>query len=191
MRGGQAIRSLPGDADACYNDCMALDDAVVNPCPHCRSGDRIVRAVEVCQDPHAAADPPTDLALPAYEYWSLPLLGGVGLAMLSAMVQSLVPILRGKAMVVTVALMLAAGLFGLIGIWQTWRNVARMRAVEPSVRGYHESALFCGDCGRMHFPADSLPPGFESQAAWTFFEYRRELWYACGFFKCRLLPSRG
>lgn len=77
-----------------------------------------------------------------------------------------------------VALVLAA-----LGIMRTRRTIARMRAVESAVRWYHERALYCEACAHVHFREREQPPGIEPQVAWTVHDYRRELWYACGFAK--------
>ena len=81
------------------------------------------------------------------------------------------------------ALMAAAFVLGGFGIVRTRRNTARMKAIEPSVRRYHERALYCEACAHVHFQESELPRGIEARVAWTAHEYRRELWYACGFAK--------
>lgn len=125
-----------------------------------------------------------DVALPAYELWSTLLIVAIGLLLLSAIAtggSAGTPSDEGNDL--ASGLMLAAFAFGIVGLVRTRRNVARMRAVEPHVRRYHERALYCGNCARIHFEPGELPPGVDSRVAWTVPEYRRELWYACGFAK--------
>lgn len=128
-----------------------------------------------------------DLALPAYEWWSMLLIGAGALLMLGAACSG-GNISENDGNIVSTGLMLLAAPLALVGLPQTWFNWRRMRAVEGSVRGYHEAALYCEDCGLMHFREGELPPGFDVQWALPFREYRRELWYACGFIKSGPLP---
>jgi len=170
---------------------MGSDIGTVNQCPHCGRGDRIVRAVDahlVANGTAVDGENGADVALPAYEWWSMLLIGAIVLLVLGAM-STLGDGSLGGDNAVADGLMLAAGALGLSGLDQTRRNRARMRAVEPDVRGYHEVALYCEHCAHMHFPAALLPPGFEPHSAFTFAEYRRELWYACGFVKSGFLPQ--
>ena len=132
-----------------------------------------------------------DVALPAYQLWSVLLVGAIGLLFLSAIATG------GSAGTsfdggndVAGGLMLAAFVLGIVGLVRTRRNVRRMRAVEPLVRRYHEHALYCENCAHMHFQTRELPPGVTSRVAWTVSDYRRELWYACGFAKTRLRLGR-
>lgn len=77
--------------------------------------------------------------------------------------------------------MLASLVLGVAGILRTRRIKARMRAVEPDVRGYHERALYCENCAHLHFRTRQLPQGVAPFVAWTVPDYRRQLWWACGF----------
>ena len=81
------------------------------------------------------------------------------------------------------ALMGVALLAGIAGMVRTWLNQRRIRAVEAEVRSYHEAALYCENCARVHFPPRRVPPGVSPLVAWTVPDYRRRLWYACGFVK--------
>lgn len=173
---------------------MGSDIGIVSQCPHCQRADRIVRAVEVRLERSGAAgdgdgdgENGADIALPAYEWWSMLLIGAMALLMLGA-ASTLGAASANSGNFVAGGLMVAAMPLGLFGLILTSRNRTRMRAVEPDVRGYHEVALYCEHCERMHFRAGELPPGFDAQSAFTLAEYRRELWYACGFIKSGLLP---
>lgn len=169
---------------------MGSDIGIVSQCPHCRRGDRIIRAVDARPESKGAAEDGqngADLALPAYEWWSLLLIGALALLMLGAACSG-GNVSTDDGNVVSDGLMLLATPLALLGLPQTWRNRKRMRAVEATVRGYHEAALYCEDCRYLHFRPGDVPPGFEPHSAFPFREYRRELWYACGFIKSGLLP---
>lgn len=169
---------------------MGSNIGIVSQCPHCQREDRIVRAVDARVQPRGVAEDEgngADVALPAYEWWSMLLIAAMGLLMLGAACTA-GSISSDNGNVVSNGLMLLATPFAVLGLALTWRNRRRMLAVEPDVRGYHEVALYCENCQHMHFRAGELPPGFEAQSAFTLPEYRRELWYACGFMKSGLLP---
>ena len=153
-----------------------------------------MRAVDVRGDvgsEASAGSADVDVALPAYEFWSALLIGAIGLLFLSAMATggSAGRPAYGSAALAG-GLMLGAFVLGVVGLVLTRRNVARMHAVEPRVRRYHEQALYCGNCSRIHFATPELPPGVRSRVAWTVPDYRRELWYACGFAKTPLRIPR-
>lgn len=171
----------------CYNAYMGLEDAIPSACPCCHRIDQLVRAVDVRQDASEPSNERVDVALPAYELWSVLLVGAIVLLFLSAIATggsagTSVDTPEGLAGV----LMAAAFALGIAGFVLTRRTMASMRAVEPRVRHYHEYALYCGNCARIHFQTRELPPGVESRVAWTIPEYRRELWYACGFARARI-----
>jgi hypothetical protein len=165
---------------ACYNDNMGPEDAVPKHCPHCGRADRIVRATDVRPDAGETAVDDVDVALPAHETWSALLIGAVALLFVSAMAThgAAVP---GNNESLASGLMLAAFALGVVGLLRTRRIKARMRAVEPHVRGYHEHALYCENCAHIHFRTHLLPQGVAPFVAWTLHDYRRQLWYACGF----------
>lgn len=168
---------------------MGLEDALPHECPHCKRADRLVRAVDVRHDATETAFGGVDVALPALEWWSLLLAGSVVAFMLSAMS------MLGAAMPdgnnpVAVGLTVVALILGAMGAIRTRRNAAWIRAVEPAVRVYHEAALFCENCAHVHFEVRELPPGLAPCVAWTFTDYRRRLWYACGFGRSTF-PARG
>ena len=142
---------------------MGSDIGIVSQCPHCRRGDRIIRAVDARPESKGAAEDGqngADLALPAYEWWSLLLIGALALLMLGAACSG-GNVSTDDGNVVSDGLMLLATPLALLGLPQTWRNRKRMRAVEATVRGYHEAALYCEDCGYLHFRPGDVPPGFE------------------------------
>lgn len=152
---------------------MGPEDATPNIyCPHCRHLDQLARADNV------------DIALPTYELWSALLIVAIGLLLLSAIATSGsagTPADEGNDL--AGALMLTAFALGAVGLARTRRNMSRMHTAEPHVRHYHQRALYCGNCARIHFGPGELPPGIDSRTTWTVEEYRRELWYACGFAK--------
>ena len=125
-----------------------------------------------------------DVALPAYEWWSMLLVISVVLLLISAMATNgaASPSGAGNSLVAS-GLMAAALVLAAFGIVRTRRTIARMKTVEPVVRWYHQSALYCEACAHVHFQERRQPPGIEPQVAWTVHDYRRELWYACGFAK--------
>jgi hypothetical protein len=161
---------------------MSPEDAVPSECPHCKRFDRIVRAVDARQDADEAAVSSVDVALPAHEWWSMLLVGAIAVLMLGSMST------RGAASpgddnYVALGLTMVALVLGLLGIVRTRHNIGRMRAVEPFVRWYHDDALYCEECSHIHFPMRELPQGLKPHVAWTVPDYRRRLWYACGFVK--------
>ncbi len=144
-----------------------------------------MRAVEVRQDAEVSLLSKVDVALPGYETWSALLLGGIGLLFVGALAtlgDAGTPTGRAVADIPGI-FTLAALVVGAIGYARTRRNVARMRRLEPIVREYHEHALYCENCERIHFRTPQLPAGVAARVAWTVPDYRRELWYACGFTK--------
>jgi hypothetical protein len=172
--------SIPPKRHACYNHSMGPEDATPKHCPHCGRADRIVRAADVRPNAGEAAVDGLDVALPAYESWSALLIGAVCLLFISAMATdgAATP---GNNESIASGLMLAAFALGSVGILRTRRIKARMRAVEPDVRSYHERALYCENCAHVHFRTGRLPQGVTPFVAWTLPDYRRQLWYACGF----------
>ena len=167
---------------------MEPEDALPTACPHCMQSDRIVRAVDVCQDADEAALDSVDVALPAYEWWSALIAGSIAVFMLSSM-SSLGEAASNVDNFVALGLTGAAMALGALGIVRTRHSKARMNSVEPIVRRYHEIALYCENCAHIHFRSRDLPPGLNPCVAWTVRDYRRRLWYACGFVKSRF-PSR-
>ena len=168
---------------------MGPQDGISDYCPHCRRSDRIVRAVDVRQDAEATLLSRVDVALPGYEMWSAMLVGAVALLFVGALATLGSAGLNGND--VSAVLMAAAMVLGAVGYARTRRNVARMRSLEPIVRDYHADALYCENCARIHFRTLRLPPGVDSRVAWTVPDYRRELWYACGFAKTRAWGPAG
>lgn len=143
-----------------------------------------MRVVDVRRDASEAVDSDVNLALPAYEWWSMLLVLAVALLLISAMATNGAAPPSGDDnspvawTLMTVALVLAA-----LGIVRTRRTIARMKIVEPVARWYHQNALYCEACAHVHFQERQQPIGIEPQVAWTVHDYRRELWYACGFAK--------
>lgn len=165
---------------------MGPEDAVPTCCPFCKHCDRIVRAVDVPRDASDTTIGGVAVELPVYESWSVLLMGAIGFLFLSAFATggNSGPSTAGGNFAAEY-LMLVASVLSVLGLLLTRRNVARMRAVEDRVRQYHEYALYCRGCTRIHFPTVDLPPGLRSGVAWTVPDYRRELWRACGFAKVR------
>jgi hypothetical protein len=84
----------------------------------------------------------------------------------------------------------AAGVFAVFGVsfamlalWQTRHNRSRMLGAEPLVRRMHAHAMYCGACECVYFDSAKLPEGINPGTALPAAEYRRRLWYACGFTK--------
>ena len=148
-----------------------------------------MRAVDVPRDASETAADGVDVALPAYELWSFVLVGAIVALFLSVIVTGGSGDPWGNGLLAG-GLMTAAFALGLAGLAQTRRTMALMRTVEPRVRRYHEQALYCRNCARIHFQTGELPPGLSPRVAWTVPNYRRELWYACGFDRARILPGR-
>jgi len=159
---------------------MDPEDATLKRCPHCGYTDRIVRAAYAPSDAGEAGAAGVDVALPAHESWSALLMGAVGLLLVSALATEgdAVP---GNDDPVASCLMLAALALGIVGVLRTRRIKARMRAVEPEVRAYHEHAWYCENCTHIHFRMGRLPQGVAPFEAWALPDYRRRIWYACGF----------
>jgi len=144
----------------------------------------MVRAVDMRHDASEPVDRVVDVALPAYEWWSMLLVVAIVLLLISAMATNGAAQPSGDdGSAVAWGLMAVALVLGVLGIVRTRRTMARMKAVEPVVRRYHESAMYCEACAHVHVRDLEQPPGVEPQVAWTVHDYRRELWYACGFAK--------
>jgi len=73
--------------------------------------------------------------------------------------------------------------FALLGVWQTRLNRSRMRGAEPLVHKTHAYALYCRACECVYFDTRKLPAGILPGKPMPAAEYRRRLWYACGFTK--------
>ena len=73
--------------------------------------------------------------------------------------------------------------FAGLGLWQTRLNRSRMHSAEALVYKTHARALYCSACECVYFDARKLPAGIPIGKAMSAAEYRRRLWYACGFTK--------
>lgn len=117
--------------------------------------------------------------MPSYALWSvIPFLGG------ALMLLGLGTEFAGgnpSADVVGSVLQVGAAGLGMLGFVDHRRNVAQMRAVEGQVRALHEQAIYCGTCECVYFATRELPPAIQTYVALDVNDYRRELWYACGF----------
>ena len=164
---------------------MGLEDAIPNHCPYCRRSDLLVRAIDVRWDEGGADAGSMDVALPGYETWSGLVVCAIGLILLSALASGASAPTDADGFL-PITLMGVGLLVGALGAVRTLLNRGRMRAVEADVRRYHEAAMYCEYCARVHFPPRRVPPGVAARVAWTVPDYRRELWYACGFAKAGL-----
>jgi hypothetical protein len=73
--------------------------------------------------------------------------------------------------------------FASLGVWQTRLNRSRMRGAEPQVLHFHAHALYCRACECVYFDIPKPPAGISPGKAISLRDYRRRLWYACGFTK--------
>lgn len=64
---------------------MGPEDAVPKHCPHCGRTDRIVRAADARPNTDETAPDGVDVALPAYESWSVLLMGALALLFIGAL----------------------------------------------------------------------------------------------------------
>lgn len=160
------------------------DPEVTTPelCPSCACATGIVSAASLAGDAGLRAGRPLlDVRLPGRVAWSGLWLCAVGCAVLGIVAWVLAPS-TGWYQAAGVFVVFAVT-FGFLGVWQTRLNRSRMRGAEPLVHKTHARALYCRICDCVYFNCRKLPAGIPSGKAMTAAEYRRRLWYACGFTK--------
>jgi len=151
-------------------------------CPSCASAARVVSAASIVGDAARSSGAVSlDVRLPGRVAWSGLWLCAAGCSVLGLVAWLLAP---------STGWYQAAGLFvvfavtfALLGVWQTRLNRSRMRGAEPLVHKTHARALYCGACECVYFNSRELPAGIPVGKTMSAAEYRRRLWYACGFTK--------
>jgi hypothetical protein len=145
-------------------------------CPSCASAAGVVCAASSPGDGSWL-----DVRLPDRVAWSGLWLCAAGCAVLGVVAWILAPSTgwyQAAAVFVIFALT-----FGGLGVWQTRLNRSRMLGALPLVHKTHARALYCRVCECVYFNSLKLPAGIPVGTAMTAAEYRRRLWYACGFTK--------
>lgn len=164
---------------------LAITDAMDQPdpepvtpehCPSCASAAGVVSAVSSPSDASWL-----DVRLPDRVAWSGLWLCAAGCAVLGVVAWILAPS-TGWYQAAAVFVIFALTFAGL-GVWQTRLNRSRMLGAEPLVHRTHARALYCRVCECVYFNSRKLPAGIPVGTAMTAAEYRRRLWYACGFTK--------
>jgi hypothetical protein len=145
-------------------------------CPSCESA-----AGVVCAASSASNSKLLDVRLPGRVAWSGLWLCAAGCAVLGVVAWLLAPS-TGWYQAAGVFVIFALT-FALLGVWQTRLNRSRMLGAEPLVHKTHARALYCRACECVYFNSRKLPAGIPVGTAMTAAEYRRRLWYACGFTK--------
>ena len=169
----------------CYNGRMDSPDAGDKPpghCPTCASAAQTVCAASLAgstaQLPGAHI---LDIRLPGRVAWSGLWLCAVGCSVLGLVAWVLAPSTGWYQAAGVFAVF--AGTFALLGFSQTRHNRRRMRGAEPLVHKIHARARYCQVCECVYFDSRKLPVGIPVGKAMSAAEYRRKLWYACGFTK--------
>ncbi|HET9173392.1 MAG TPA: hypothetical protein VFN97_28435 [Actinospica sp.] len=154
------------------------DPAAATPehCPSCASASGVV-----CAASSAGSVKLLDVRLPGRVAWSGLWLCAAGCAVLGVVAWILAPS-TGWYQAAGVFVIFALT-FAMLGVWQTRLNRSRMIGAEPLVHKTHARALYCRACECVYFNSRKLPAGIPVGTAMTIAEYRRRLWYACGFTK--------
>jgi hypothetical protein len=151
-------------------------------CPTCESVARVVCAASLAGN---TAQPSgvhfLDIRLPRRVNWSGLWLCAVGCLVLGLAALLLAPS-TGWYQAAEVFAVFAVTFAGL-GLWQTRLNRSRMHSAEALVYKTHARALYCSGCECVYFDGRKLPAGIPIGKAMSAAEYRRRLWYACGFTK--------
>jgi hypothetical protein len=151
-------------------------------CPSCASASAVVSAASLAGDaPLTTGAALLDVRLPGRVAWSGLWLCAAGCAVLGVVALLLAPS-TGWYQAAAVFFVFAVT-FGMLGVWQTRLNRSRMRGAEPLVHKTHAHALYCRICDCVYFSGRKLPAGIPVGKPMTAAEYRRRLWYACGFTK--------
>jgi hypothetical protein len=166
---------------------MDRQEAIPRHCPNCACSDGVVHAASVTghgQKPRRSAgkgETLLDIRIPARTLWS-----GLWACAAGCFVLALVAWLINSS----TGWLGAAGVFAVfgatfasLGVWQTRLNRDRMRGAEPQVLKFHSHALYCRTCACVYFDIPKPPAGISPGKALSVREYRRRLWYACGFTK--------
>lgn len=156
--------------------------AAAEHCPSCASAHGVVSAASLAsQAARLSGGTYLDVRLPGRVAWSGLWLCSAGCAVLGVVAWMLAP---------STGWYQAAGLFvvfavtfALLGLRQTRLARSRMLGAEPLVHKTHARALYCRVCECVYFNSLKLPAGIPVGTAMTAAEYRRRLWYACGFTK--------
>lgn len=150
-------------------------------CPSCASAAGVVSAASIAGDAARASGVSLDVRLPGRVAWSGLWLCAAGCAVLGLVAWLLAPS-TGWYQAAGVFAVFAVT-FALLGLRQTRRDRGRMLGAEPLVRKTHARALYCRACECVYFNSRKLPAGIPVGKAMSAAEYRRRLWYACGFTK--------
>lgn len=145
-------------------------------CPSCASATGVVCAASSADDARLL-----DVRLPGRVAWSGLWACAAGCAALGVVAWILAPS-TGWYQAAGVFVIFALT-FALLGVWQTRLNRNRMLGAEPLVHKTHARALYCRACECVYFNCRKLPAGIPVGTAMSAAEYRRRLWYACGFTK--------
>jgi hypothetical protein len=169
----------------CYNGRMDSPDAgetTPGCCPTCASAAQVVCAASLAGN---TAQPSgahfLDIRLPGRVAWSGLWLCAAGCSVLGLVAWLLAPS-TGWYQAAAVFIVFAVT-FALLGRSQTCHNRRRMRGAEPLVHKVHARARYCQVCECVYFDSRKLPVGLPVGKAMSAAEYRRKLWYACGFTK--------
>jgi hypothetical protein len=160
------------------------DPEVATPehCPSCACANGVVSVVSLAGDVTLSARARRlDVRLPGRATWSGLWLCAAGCAVLGIVAWLLAPSTgwyQAAALFVVFAIT-----FAILGVWQTRLNRTRLRGAEPLVHKTHARALYCRICDCVYFNSRKLPAGIPVGKPMTAAEYRRRLWYACGFTK--------
>ena len=160
---------------------MDPQDAITRHCPSCASNHGVVPAASVTRDEAQSVWRLLDVRLPSRALWSglwACAAGCFALAVVAWLINASTGWL-GAAVVFAVF----GVTFALLGRRQTRFNRTRMRGAEPLVRKLHADALYCQSCECVYFDLSLPPAGIAAGKAIAAREYRRKLWYACGFTK--------
>jgi len=169
----------------CYNGQMDSSDpeeTTPGHCPTCASAAGVVCAASLAGN---TAQPSgvhfLDIRLPGRVAWSGLWLCAAGCFVLGLVAWLLAP---STGWYQAAGVFVIFGLtFALMGVWQTRHNRSRMRGAEPLVHKTHARALYCRACECVYFDSRKLPAGIPVGKPMSAAEYRRKLWYACGFTK--------
>jgi hypothetical protein len=160
---------------------MDQRDAIHTHCPSCASGTGVVYAASAARDAAKPISRLLDVRLPARALWS-GLWGCSAGCFVLGVVAWLINASTGWLDAADIFVVFGVT-FGCLGVWQTRVNRRRMRGVEAMVHRLHESALYCSSCECVYFDMAKPPAGIAAGRAIAVREYRRMLWYACGFTK--------
>lgn len=160
---------------------MDLAGAIPKHCPRCESSTGVVHAASASGDGENPNGSLLDVRIPARALWSGLWACAAGCFLL-ALVAWLINSSTGWIGAAEIFAIFGVT-FASLGVWQTRLNRNRMRGAEPLVRTLHAHALYCRACECVYFDIPKPPAGIIPGKAISVREYRRLLWYACGFTK--------